>query len=262
MPRGWPPVLTGSAALHAAGAAAFAVAPGYWPWVVGTLAADHAVMAAAGMQPRSRLLGPNIVRLPAGVRARSEVALTFDDGPDKTATPAVLDILDRHGATASFFCVASRGAGEPALVREIVARGHDVENHTFHHPHAFACYGPRALAAEIGRAQDILAGLSGRRPIFFRAPGGLRSSLLEPVLRTLGLSLVSWTRRGFDGVPADPKRVLARLLRGMSAGDVLVLHDGGRSGGRAALQVLPPLLRAIADRGLRPVSLRRALGPH
>ena len=254
-----PPALTGSLILHAAGVAGLLVAPGYWAWTLAAFVANHAVLAVAGMSPRSTLPGPNLSRLPPAARARGEVALTFDDGPDPVGTARVLDILDRHQARASFFCIGAQAARDPGLVREIVARGHSVENHTHRHPNGFAFLGAGGLMAEIGEAQKVLTGLTGRPPAYFRAPMGFRGPLLEPVLRRFGLSLVSWTRRGMDGVPADPGSVASRLTRGLAAGDVLVLHDGGPEGGEAAVRALPRLLDAMADRGLRGVSLPGAV---
>ena len=85
------------------------------------------------------------------------------------------------------------------------------------------------------RTQSLAAGdrsrtgnphrIAGRAPRFFRAPAGLRSPLLDPVLARLGLTYVSWTRRGLDTIDANPATVLRRLARGLSAGDVLTLHD-------------------------------------
>jgi len=89
-----PPFIKASAALHVAGAAALVASPATWPWVLGAVVANHAGITAAGLWPRSTLLGPNITRLPATAAARNEVALTFDDGPDPDVTPRVLDFLD------------------------------------------------------------------------------------------------------------------------------------------------------------------------
>ena len=256
-----PPAIAGSAAIHVAALASLAAEWGNWPGALAAVAANHAVLATVCMSPRSRLLGPNIRCAPGPARARGEVALTFDDGPDPVGTPRVLDILDRHGATASFFCIGSRAARDPGLVREIAARGHSVENHTFRHQNSFAFRWPAGLALEIGRAQELLAGLAGSAPIFFRAPMGIHGPWLQPVLARFGLSLVSWTRRGYDGVPANADAVLARLRHGLAAGDILVLHDGGPSDGRAAVETLPRLLGAMTDRGLNAVSLRRCFSP-
>ena len=226
--------------------------------------ANQLVLGAAGLWPRSRLLGPNLVRLPAASAARGEVALTFDDGPDPLVTPRVLDLLDRHGAQASFFCVGRQAAAHPRLVAEIAARGHSVENHSDRHPRAFACYGLAAIRREVESCQAMLSAITGRPPRFFRAPMGLRNPLLEPVLAGAGLRYVSWTRRGYDAVAGEAGPVLRRLTHRLAAGDVLLLHDGspGRpaGAGSVALSVLPALLDCLAARGLAAVALPAALG--
>ena len=263
-PWPWPPLLKASAGLHLA-AAGLALAPGGWPWALGALAANHALLTATGLWPRSQGLGPNVTRLPAASAARGEVAITIDDGPDPEVTPAVLDLLDAAGARATFFCIAERAQAAPALLREVVRRGHAVQNHSHAHRHHFSLLGPAALARDVGRAQQVLAELSGRRPHCFRAPAGLRSPLLDPVLHRLGLQLVSWTRRGFDTRVADPAAVLQRLVRGLAAGDILLLHDGharrAADGRAVVLQVLPALLQRCRDTGLRTVTLDDALPP-
>jgi peptidoglycan/xylan/chitin deacetylase (PgdA/CDA1 family) len=254
-----------SVGVHVLAAAAAIARPSLWPWALGAVVLDHALITASGLWPRSRLLGPNVTRLPAEAIVRHEVALTIDDGPDPDVTPQVLDLLDAHGVRATFFCIARRAEAQPALTREIVARGHSVQNHTDAHSHDFSFSGPRAFTVEIERAQATLAALTGQRPTCFRAPAGLRNPFLDPVLHRLGLQLVSWTRRGFDTRESDASRVLARLQRGLAAGDILLLHDGhaarGADGRPVILDVLPPLLDAIQRAGLRAVTLPQALAP-
>jgi peptidoglycan/xylan/chitin deacetylase (PgdA/CDA1 family) len=255
----WPAALRASVGLHAAALAAAAAFPAAWPWLLGGLVANHVALGAAGMWPRSQLLGPNLIALPPTHAARREVALTFDDGPNPAVTPAVLDLLDRHGATASFFCIGQQAAKHPDLLREIVARGHRVENHSQTHPYSFACLLPPGLAREIGTAQTTLATLAGQPPQYFRAPMGLRNPMLQPTLTRLGLHLAAWTRRGYDGVNGDADTVLQRLTTGLAAGDVLLLHDGRcgqtRDGRPLVLAVLPRLLERLGDLGLRGVGL-------
>ncbi len=258
-----PPFIKASAALHAVGATALVAAPATWPWVIGALLANHAGITAAGLWPRSRLLGANITRLPQAAAQRSEIALTFDDGPDPEVTPAVLDLLDACDMKASFFCVGTRAAQYPQLVREIILRGHSVENHSHCHPAAFSFYGVGRIEKEIRTAQQTLTALSGAAPRYFRAPAGLRNPMLDPALNALGLQLVSWTRRGFDGVSKNGATVLARLTRDLAAGDILVLHDGQpprtQNNVPVVLEVLPPLLRRLCDAGLHSVPLPHAL---
>ena len=258
-----PPLLWATAGLHAAAAIVLLAAPSRWPWVLAALACNHAVLTAVGLWPRSTALGENLVRLPGDAIARREVALTIDDGPDPELTPVVLDLLDVAGARATFFCIAQRARRHPELVREIVRRGHSVQNHSHAHSHRFSLLGPRGFAREIEAAQSVLSDIAGEAPRFFRAPAGLRNPFLAPVLHRLGLTLASWTRRGFDTRERDPQRVLQRLTRGLAAGDILLLHDGNcaRDGqGRPViLAVLPALLAEFRRRELVPVTLPQAL---
>jgi peptidoglycan-N-acetylglucosamine deacetylase len=253
------PLLTASAGLHLAAAVALAATPRHWPLAAAAIAGDHLALAGAGLWPASRLLGPNLSRLPAAAALRGEVALTFDDGPDPRVTPAVIELLARDGVRASFFCIGRRAEAHPELVAELARRGHRVENHTYSHPHAFACYPRAALRREVRRAQAALALAAGRRPRLFRAPAGFRNLLLEPELAASGLHLASWTRRGFDTVSRDPARIARRLLRGARGGDVLLLHDGSaardRRGVPVVLEALPRLLDGLAALGLRAVPL-------
>ena len=105
--------------------------------------------------------------------------------------------------------------------------------------------------------------MTGERPRFFRAPAGLRNPFLQPVLASLGLQLVSWTRRGFDTVTRDAGAVYARLATRLAREDILLLHDGNAarssSGEPVILEVLPRLLDAVARAGLRTVTLPEAL---
>lgn len=260
-PRPWKPspTLQASFALHAAAALAAAWRPELWPWALGAVAANHAVLTIAGLLPRSTLLGPNLVRLPAAAAARREVALTIDDGPDPEVTPRVLDILDAAGVRASFFCIGWRARRHPEVLRQIVARGHRVENHGDSHAKSFATFGPQRLRADIAAGQATLGELTGRAPRFFRATAGLRNPFLEPVLARLGLQLASWTRRAYDTRCGDPATVLERLTRQLAPGDILLLHDGNAArtaqGEAVILAVLPPLLERLREQRLLPVPL-------
>jgi peptidoglycan/xylan/chitin deacetylase (PgdA/CDA1 family) len=256
------PLVAASVAAHGLGAAAVAWAPSQAPIVIAALLANHALLSTAGLFPRSAWLGPNVTRLPRG--AGRVVALTFDDGPDPEVTPQVLDLLSAAGQRATFFCIGRRAAAAPDLVAEIRARGHDIQNHTLTHPNGFAFRGPGGMAAEVAGAQQAIAAAGGGTPRFFRAPAGIQNPFLNGVLGRAGLSLVSWTRRGFDTVATDGARVAARLIGpGLREGDILLLHDRiSGEGARArcvVLDALPRVLDALARAGLRSESLDRAL---
>jgi peptidoglycan-N-acetylglucosamine deacetylase len=259
-PRWHPsPTIWASVALHGAAAAAALAQPALWPWALGAVAANHAALTAVGLWPRSRLLGPNITRLPDALVTANKVGLTFDDGPNPAITPWVLDQLDKHSAKATFFCVGEHVREHPDLTREIVNRGHVIENHSDLHSHAFSTFGLKHLRLDIEAAQLTIAKHTGRAPKLFRAPAGLRSPLLEPVLAGCGLQLASWTRRGFDTVERDQQKVFHRLDKDLGAGDILLLHDGQSAAhlnNRPIIfDVLPRLLARFDALGLRAVPI-------
>lgn len=254
------PLLYASAALHLGAAVATLLRPSAWGWSLSAIAANHVLLAGAGLWPRSRLLGPNWTSLPEG--NESAVAVTIDDGPNPDITPRVLDLLEAHGATATFFCVGERVLKHADLAQEIIRRGHAVENHSQHHRHNFSLLGPKAMGAEIARAQDSISRVCGVTPRFFRAPAGLRNPFLDPVLTHLDLRLASWTRRGFDTVNGNADSVYERLSESLAGCDILLLHDGHCAGTRRGtpviLEVLPRLLETIRAAGLKPITLRAA----
>ncbi|WP_298140000.1 polysaccharide deacetylase family protein [Acidiferrobacter sp.] len=239
--------------LLAAGAAAhtLAAAP-----VVGAVVATQAALTASCLCPRCPWLGSVITRV---TTTRSEVALTFDDGPDETLTPRVLALLAAHDAKASFFCIGTRARAAPTLIRAVARAGHSIENHSWHHSLRFALFGSRRMAREIDDTQHLLADLSGRPPSCFRAPAGFRNPWLAPLLAERSLRYAAWSRRGFDTVDPSPARVARRLAPGLVPGAVLLLHDGHNARdpmGRPVLEtVLPRLLKELQGRGLRAVDL-------
>ena len=265
MSRAWTvsPALKASAALHVGAALGTVAAPAIWPWALGAVALNHAVITGAGLLPRTSLLGPNLTRLPAAAQARRELALTIDDGPDPEVTPRVLDLLDAAGARASFFCIGWRARQSPALCREIVARGHRVENHGDSHSNAFSLFGPRRMRADVATAQATLSDITGQAPLFFRPTAGLRNPFLEPVLASLDLQLAAWTRRPYDTRDGRPQQVLQRLTRGLGPGDILLMHDGHAAltpeGQPVILATLPLLLHRLKAESLQAVTLQQAL---
>ena len=254
------PLIWLSLLLHVAALLLFLRYPDAWHWWLLALLIDQLWLTAAGLWPRSRSLGPNWMQLPV---AEGQIAITIDDGPDPQVTPQVLDVLDRYGARASFFCIGEQARRHPELCREIVRRGHAVENHSQNHHHHFALFGPWRMAREIATAQDTLAEITGQLPHFFRPTAGLRNPLLEPILAHHGLHLASWTRRGYDTRNRDADDVVRRLTHRLAAGDILLLHDGNAARTATSqpmiLEVLPRVLQAAATAGLKSITLRSAL---
>lgn len=259
------PFLIFSAFLHAGAVLTLLFEFELWRWALGAVLLNHAIITAAGLWPRSTLLGRNFVRLPQAAVQRGEVAITLDDGPDPEVTPQVLSILAAHGVKANFFCIGERAAAHPELCREIIAAGHAIENHGQRHRKYSSILGLHGWMREVGDAQITLEKITGQRPQFFRALAGLRNPFLAPVLDTLGMSLASWTRRCYDTRCGDPDTAFIRLTRNLAAGDILLLHDGHAArtpaGHAVVLDVLPRLLGELAARNLKPVTLSSACRP-
>ncbi len=259
LPSAW---LKACALMHAGALAAILMDLRLWPWSLGVVVSNHIVLALGSLLPRSHLLGPNLTRLPT---PEGRVAFTIDDGPDPQVTPAVLDLLARHGVRATFFCIGDRVTHHRELVRRIAREGHEIGNHSEHHRYVFSLFGPAAMRREIALAQASIQAVCSAVPRFFRAPAGLRNPFLQPCLTDLGLQLASWTRRGYDTVNADAETVLERLTRNLGAGDILLLHDGRAArapdGTPVILAVLPGLLAMLASRRLRCVTLSEGLPP-
>lgn len=223
-----------------------------WDWRVGlaALLASHASILVPVFLPRARVYAPVLARLPTAAR---EVWLTIDDGPSDD-TCAMLDLLDRHAAKATFFLVGARAQARPDLVREIVRRGHGIGNHSHTHPQAwFWALGPRRMRAEIETAQTVLTGLTGRAPRWFRSVVGMTNPFVAAPLRTHGLTRVAWSARGFDAVRADPQGLVAAVERDLAPGAIVLLHEGARHGRNVAMiAALLARLDALGYRGVLP----------
>lgn len=226
-----------------------------WQWGLPLLLASHAPFLWGTLRPGSSLFGPVLTRLPT---REPLVWLTIDDGPsDETA--AILDLLDAHGARATFFLVGERAAARPELAREIARRGHDVGNHSARHPQAwFWALPPARMRAEIDDAQRMLAQVTGRAPRWFRAVVGMANPFAAAPLRAHGLARVAWSARGYDAVLRDPAAVVARIERDLAPGAIVLLHEGARHGRN--VEILARLLQRLDALGYRCV-LPEALEP-
>src|ERR1700730_5131506 len=125
------------------------------PWLIGApviAAAAGGLLAYGGVHPRAQLFGPTICR----TNSPRKLAITFDDGPNPAITPKLLDLLDRHKAKATFFLIGRHVRECPDLVRETIARGHLVGNHTETHPHLL-WLAPTQVRIELRLCHDALS---------------------------------------------------------------------------------------------------------
>ena len=185
---------------------------------------------------------------------RPVVAITFDDGPHAAGTPAVLEELARHGATATFFLVGEQVVQRPALAREIVAAGHEVAVHCFRHT-LLLRRRVAAVADDLDRTVDAIGEATGVRPALYRPPYGILSSGALRHVRARGWRPLLWSTWGRDWERrATPQSIARRATRGLRAGDVVLLHDSdaysSADSWRRTVAALPSVLEAVATLGI------------
>lgn len=242
--RSWRRLTLGYVAVAHAGGLAL-VLMGAWLPGLAWLASSHLLVLWGTLRPRSPLLGPVATRLETG---EHEVWLTIDDGPSHD-TAAVLALLQRHRAKATWFMVGERALERADAVQALLDGGHQVGNHSQSHPAAwFWALPPGRIRREIEQAQDALTGL-GASPALFRAVVGMANPFVAPVLERLGLLRVGWSARGYDATTADPDVVVRRIVRDLQPGAVILLHEGAAHG--RSVEVIERVLQALAERGYR-----------
>jgi peptidoglycan/xylan/chitin deacetylase (PgdA/CDA1 family) len=165
------------------------------------------------------------LRLPRTLPAAPGVALTFDDGPHPEGTPAILELLARHQATATFFVVGEQVRRRPALLRRIHAHGHQVALHGDRHRLQLRL-GRDALRDDLRRGTAAIEDALGTRPTWHRPPYGIYSPAGLVAARAAGLAPLLWSRWGKDWRRlTTPRRIAARVTHGLLPGDVILLHD-------------------------------------
>ncbi|MDQ6698050.1 MAG: polysaccharide deacetylase family protein [Actinomycetota bacterium] len=196
-----------------------------------------------------------------GDRSSGMVAITFDDGPNVRASPAIAAILDRNHTKGTFFIIGKALDARPDVVRALYRDGQLVANHSYHHDQ-WRWLDP--WYPELDRTQDAFRRHLGVCPAFFRPPHGQRTPFMRTVAQDRGVRLVMWDVSASDWTTTDARLVARRVLTSVRSGSIIDLHDGldghpevDRS---VVVRALPLILDGLRARGLRPVRLDRLIG--
>lgn len=204
-------------------------------------------------------LHPGIERVPGTGTA----VLTFDDGPDADATPAVLDELDRAGARATFFMLGSRVTESSELASEVIQRGHEVGLHGFDHIRQDRA-DPARGREDITRGAAALEDALGVRCSWYRPPYGKMSDAAAGACHKLGLTTVYWSAWGLDWEEVGADRIAARVRSQLRDGAIVLLHDSARHArrrsARPTVEAIAPIAASARELGLALVSLGDAAG--
>jgi peptidoglycan/xylan/chitin deacetylase (PgdA/CDA1 family) len=185
------------------------------------------------------------------------VALTFDDGPHPEGTPAILEVLSRVGAHATFFVVGEQVQRRPELVAEVAAAGHLIALHGYRHRLQLRM-SASAVREDLARGVAALEDAVGVAPLWHRPPFGIYSSAGLRAARSAGLRPLLWSRWGKDWRKfTTPRRIAGRAVAGILPGDVILLHDAdfysARNSHRHTVKALELLTTELKARKLATV---------
>lgn len=219
----------------------------------GAVCAGGGVFSWAAVAPSSQLFGSTARR----TGNPSAIALTFDDGPNPSVTPLLLDLLARHSVKATFFLIGKNVEANPAIARDICARGHVIGNHTHTHPN-LTFRSSASIVDELQRCDDAIESAMGRKPCWMRPPFGYRGPLLASAAHKRGKRVAMWSFAAYDWKPQTADTTIRRL-RGVRGGDIVLLHDGDHrvpdGDRRHTVVALEYMLPRWKDAGLRFVTL-------
>lgn len=178
--------------------------------------------------------------------APGTIALTFDDGPFETLTPVILEILSRYDIRATFFISAYRLPQNAEVISLILAAGHSVQSHGYHHVRLPGLTRDEILE-EVQLSIDLITAAGAPSPTCFRPPYGATNEDVTSVAEELGLEVVLWTVSSGDTVHQEPDGIIRSTLAAAAPGDVVLMHDHWAS----ALEIaLPIIIESLLERGI------------
>jgi peptidoglycan-N-acetylglucosamine deacetylase len=191
-----------------------------------------------------------------GITNEKVVALTFDDGPDEKFTRIILDILDKQQVTATFFMIGSKAEKQQELLRQVVAKGHVIGNHSYSHAFFFDLFGRKKMEQDLLKAERVIMKVTGKRPEFFRPPYGVTNSVLAKVAKKLNYKVIGWSVRSLDTVKKDEDEIVKRIKKGLHPGAVILMHDDRE----ITAKVLEKVILMIKAEGYQFVGMEAMIG--
>ena len=180
------------------------------------------------------------------------VAITFDDGPDTTYTPKILDILARHGVRATFFLIGQAAEKHPEVVARIVNEGHAIGNHTYFHTNLSRMAAWQVLL-DLRKAQAVFTRLVGQAPAVVRPPYGALDPPAVEAIGQEGFKVVLWTIDSLDWWGLSKEQIIKNVVPALKSGVIVLHHSSGGPGEdlTGTLEALPEIIRTLKDQGYR-----------
>lgn len=153
------------------------------------------------------------------------IAMTFDDGPHKTLTPKLLDILKNRNVSATFYVIGSQVTAHPDIARRIVAEGHEIANHSWTHP-SFFKLSTEAVRRELKRTENIIQEVTGVKATSYRPPfGAITTAQKKWIYEEFGYPTIMWDVDPMDWRRPGASVVTQRILDGTRKGSIVLAHD-------------------------------------
>jgi peptidoglycan/xylan/chitin deacetylase (PgdA/CDA1 family) len=219
-------------------------------WLNAKKEVDRSVLDLIAQHQTELAQGVRFHKLMHGPRGVKEIALTFDDGPHPAYTPRILEILRENHINATFFVVGEMASKSPMLVKEEVAEGNSVGNHTYHHVNLNKVP-EEAIAVEIKACGGVLQAITGKTPHLFRPPGGDYNVKVAEVSEALGYTMVLWTSDPGDYASPGVTKIEDRLATTIHPGGIILLHDGIEQ----TIDLLPHLIKTLKAEGYKFVTI-------
>lgn len=188
-----------------------------------------------------------------GCRASRSIALTFDDGPNSPYTEQILDILQSHGVTATFFDEGQAAESNPALVKRELALGMAVGSHSYAHGENLPLLSRAEFTTDLRAAEDVLTPVLGFTPALYRSPFGHTSENMLAGLGARGYTSIGWDIDSTDWSDATADQVVRSVLDNAHPGAIVLMHDGSLGGGHAdratTIAALPRIIDGLRQQG-------------
>ena len=183
-----------------------------------------------------------------------KIALTFDDGPTEH-TLKILDILEKYNVKATFFCIGKNIIQHPEILKKIVEKGHIVGNHTFSHSPLFDFFRKNRVIEELQNTDASIQKIIGKKPQFFRPPYGVTNPSIRRALEVTKHHVIGWNIRSMDGISKNSKAIFNRILKRISPGSIILLHDTRAQ----TATVLEQLLQTLREKNYEVISVEQLL---
>lgn len=176
---------------------------------------------------------------------KKEIAISFDDGPANSYTPEILKVLGDYQVETAFFCIGNRIAGNEQLLQQLLERGHIIGNHSYSHHFWFDLFSSKKMLADLKMMDRRVEAVTGLRPRLFRPPYGVTNPNLRKAIQQGNYIPVGWSVRSMDTVINDEKKLLAKVMRSIKPGAIILFHDTSKT----TLDILPVFIRTVREQG-------------